>query len=49
MQKLELFTQGFIGPVALMVLGLLLIIYGLRWYLRKANKKQNKNSPDWSR
>ncbi|GAB5555228.1 MAG: energy transducer TonB [Saprospiraceae bacterium] len=49
MQKLELFTQGFIGPVTLIALSLFLIIYGLRWYLRKANKKQVGDHPDWLR
>lgn len=49
MQKLELFTQGFIGPVALIVFSLALIIYGLRWYLREAKNKQKAGAPDWLR
>jgi protein TonB len=49
MQKIELFTQGFIGPLVLLALSLLILIYGLRWYLRKANKKQALDDPDWLR
>ncbi|MEM6377339.1 MAG: energy transducer TonB [Bacteroidota bacterium] len=49
MQKLELFTNGFVGPVALLVLSLLLLVYGLRWYLRKANKKQPAAEREWLR
>lgn len=49
MQKLELFTQSFIGPVALIAFSLALIIYGLRWYLRQGKNKQTADTPDWLR
>ena len=49
MQKLELFTSGFVGPVALLALSLVLLIYGLRWYLKKTNKKQATADRAWLR